>query len=69
MNLFRHNEDKDMFLQIVNKTAMIHKVVVLTNQIKDKFGAYLEITFLVIFLMTDSICSLLEYKKHMEIMR
>jgi REP element-mobilizing transposase RayT len=28
MNIFRHNEDKDMFLQIVNKTAMIHKVVV-----------------------------------------
>jgi len=27
MNVFRHNEDKDMFLQIVNKTAMIHKVV------------------------------------------
>jgi REP element-mobilizing transposase RayT len=27
MNVFRHSEDKDMFLQIVNKTAMIHKVV------------------------------------------
>ena len=27
MNVFRHNEDKDMFLQIVNKIAMIHKVV------------------------------------------
>ena len=25
MNVFRHNEDKDMFLQIVNKTAMILK--------------------------------------------
>ena len=28
MNIFRHSEDKEMFLQIVNKTAMIHKVVV-----------------------------------------
>jgi REP element-mobilizing transposase RayT len=28
MNVFRHNEDKDMFLKIVNKTAIIHKVVV-----------------------------------------
>ena len=28
MDVFRHSEDKDMFLQIVNKTAMIHKVVV-----------------------------------------
>ena len=28
MNIFRHSEDKDAFLQIVNKTAMIHKVVV-----------------------------------------
>ena len=28
MNIFRHNEDKDSFLQIVNKTAMIHKVIV-----------------------------------------
>ncbi len=27
MNIFRHNEDKEVFLQIVNKTAMIHKVV------------------------------------------
>lgn len=27
MNVFRHDEDKNMFLQIVNKTAMIHKVV------------------------------------------
>ena len=26
MNIFRHSEDKDSFLQIVNKTAMIHKV-------------------------------------------
>ena len=28
MNIFRHSEDKDSFLQIVNKTAMIHKVIV-----------------------------------------
>jgi len=28
MNIFRHSEDKDMFLKIVNKMAMIHKVVV-----------------------------------------
>jgi len=28
MNIFRHSEDKNMFLQIINKTAMIHKVVV-----------------------------------------
>ena len=28
MDVFRHSEDKDMFLQIVNKMAMIHKVVV-----------------------------------------
>lgn len=28
MNIFRHDEDKKMFLQIVNKTATIHKVTV-----------------------------------------
>ena len=28
MNIFRDSTDKDMFLQIVNKTATIHKVVV-----------------------------------------
>jgi len=28
MNIFRHSEDKNMFLQIINKTAIIHKVVV-----------------------------------------
>jgi len=28
MNIFCHSEDKEMFLQIVNKTAMVHKVVV-----------------------------------------
>ena len=27
MNVFRHGEDKEIFLQIVNKIAMIHKVV------------------------------------------
>ena len=27
MDVFRHSEDKDMFLQIVNKTAMIHKII------------------------------------------
>ena len=27
INVFLHYEDKDMFLQIVNKTAMVHKVV------------------------------------------
>jgi len=27
INIFRHNEDKNMFLQIINKTAMIHKVI------------------------------------------
>ncbi len=27
MNIFCHDEDKEMFLQIVNKTAAIHKVV------------------------------------------
>jgi len=27
IDVFHHNEDKDMFLQIVNNTAMIHKVV------------------------------------------
>ena len=27
MNIFRHSEDKDMFLKIINKTAMLHKVV------------------------------------------
>jgi len=28
MNIFRHSEDKDSFLQIVNKIVMIHKVIV-----------------------------------------
>ena len=28
MNIFRHSEDKDIFLQIVNKIAIIHKVIV-----------------------------------------
>ena len=28
MNIFCHSEDKDSFLQIVNNTAMIHKVIV-----------------------------------------
>lgn len=28
MNIFRHGEDKDILLQIVNTTAMTHKVVV-----------------------------------------
>ena len=36
--------------------------VLLTNQIKDEFGEYLAITFLVIFLLTAAISSLLEYK-------
>jgi len=27
MNIFRHDEDKEMFLKIVNKTATIHKVI------------------------------------------
>ncbi len=26
-DVFNHNNDKDMFLQIINKTAMIHKVI------------------------------------------
>ncbi|MEE8588986.1 MAG: transposase [Sulfurimonadaceae bacterium] len=26
-NIFNHNDDKEIFLQIINTTAMIHKVV------------------------------------------
>ena len=28
MDVFCHSEDKDIFLQIVNKAAMIHKAIV-----------------------------------------
>ena len=28
MQYFNHSNDKDMFLQIVNKTATIHKVLI-----------------------------------------
>jgi putative transposase len=29
-NVFNHSNDKDMFLQIVNKTALIHKIILKT---------------------------------------
>jgi hypothetical protein len=40
MNVFRHNEDKDIFLQIVNKTAMIQK-----EGVRYFFGIKLKYTF------------------------
>ena len=27
MNVFRHDEDKEMFLQILNKASILHKIV------------------------------------------